>query len=290
MEDVFFSICVPTYNRSHLVKNVYESVSQQKYQKWKLYFCNDCSTDDTQQKLESLSESDERVSYLSQAENGGVNKARNRIISHIQKEAPSSYIVFIDDDDVLAEGALSTAAEIIKNTPGYFWYGLNCINKDGSKFTRSKKYGEITYLNDYMFGKILRGDPTNIIKADAIGNLRFTEEFKNAEEWFLWCNLSLKFPMYLVDQPGSIKEFLSDGLTSNRFNRDRIVDVAKYKIKVLEPIVGRKAMLHQYVTIAKYLIKKRDFDQATDYLKKTFFCSPLYLRQYKHWLNLASKK
>lgn len=290
MEDVFFSLCVPTYNRSHLIDRVYQSAARQEYQNWQIYFCDDCSTDNTLATLESLSQSDSRVHYLNLDENSGVNKARNKVISHIQENSPESYIIFIDDDDILCDGFLYQAVKVIKNNPDYSWYAFNCIDGSGNKITRAKRYGDIVYISDYMFGKTLRGDPTNIIKASAIAEHRFTEEFKNAEEWYLWCNLSLQFPMLLVDKSGSVKEFLSDGLTSSGFNRDRIVDVAKYKIKTLEPIVGRKAMLHQYVTIAKHLINRKAYAEAYIYLKKTFVCSPFYFRQYKHWLKLGFKK
>lgn len=139
MEDVFFSLCVPTYNRSHLIDRVYQSLVRQEYHNWAIYFCDDCSSDDTLITLESLSQSDSRVHYLSLDENSGVNKARNKVISYIQEKSPESYIIFIDDDDMLCDGFLHQAVSVIENDPDYSWYAFNCINKTGENITKIKK-------------------------------------------------------------------------------------------------------------------------------------------------------
>lgn len=61
MNEIKFVIGVPTYNRSHLISRVYESVLKQGYENWILLFIDDGSSDTTEDTLKALSEKDSRV-------------------------------------------------------------------------------------------------------------------------------------------------------------------------------------------------------------------------------------
>ena len=88
----FFSVILPTYNRSALLKRAIKSVIEQEFEDWELIIVDDGSTDDTGKIVETFHDS--RINYVYQ-ENGMVAKARNNGIIKSRGE----YICFLDDDD-----------------------------------------------------------------------------------------------------------------------------------------------------------------------------------------------
>ncbi len=277
---------VPTYNRSHLIDRVLESVEGQGYEHWTLLFVDDASQDDTPLKIEEIQEHQPKVEYYRMPQNSGVNAVRNELIVQANKIDPDAYILFIDDDDYLAKDCLKYAADAIVAHPTYHWITLDCIFENGEKISRIKKYGELSYLDDYMFGRRLKGDLTHVVKLSEIGDVRFTDQFKNAEVWYFWSNLAAKMPLFAINKVGSIKEYLPEGITQNGFNRDRAIDVLKFKIDKLSPFVPEKMLIHQYVTLVKHLIAKKQHAEARQWLSKAFRLNPFYLRQYRYWLYL----
>lgn len=279
-----FLIAIPTYNRAHLLPKVVESILSQSYKNYSVLFLNDCSTDTTEDYITSLPDYGKLFFHYKMPENSGVNATRNMILRISKEKFQESFIYFIDDDDLLYKDALETAAGEICKNPNYNWYALTCIYPDGKPISKLKKFGEMSYIDDFMFGKTMRGDLTNIVKVSCIGQSHFSKKFKNAEIWYFWTSLSLNNKLFTINKIGSIKEYLPGGITKNGFNRDKAIQVAQYKIDTLEPIVGKKKLRHQYVTLAKNLIKQGDKKEARKVLKNVLKTAPFYFRQYPHWV------
>lgn len=284
-EPIHFIIGVPTYNRSRLLQRLVDSVIQQSYTKWTLLFVNDGSEDDTSGCLADLSEKDSRIQYFDMGSNSGVNKARNKIIELSEEIDPEAFLLFIDDDDFLADQCLKNACQGILSKPGYHWYTLDCCYENGKPISRLKRYGELSYLHDYMFGKIMRGDMTHIIRVKCIEDIRFTCEFKNAEEWYFWCNLSNRMPLFAIKSTGSIKEYLPEGLTQSGMNRDKMMKVMEYKITSLRDLVPESYLDHQRITLAKLYLSTKDHiysKKARSLLIQVLKRRPLYFRALKY--------
>ena len=281
-----FIIGVPTFNRSHLIPRIVDSVQSQGYSNWTILFVDDHSIDNTKDVILELSEKESKIQYLQMSQNSGVNAVRNRIIEYSKSIDISAYLLFVDDDDYLAQGALACANQQILLHPEFNWFSLNCHYENGGLISKITHYGVLSYITDYMFGKRIRGDLTHILKLGALNDEKFTSEFRNGEEWYFWTKLSVMHDMYAVNAPGSIKEYLEGGLTKTGINRDKAIQVLKFKIDTLEPIVGKKKMAHQYVSLAKHYLARKDFASAKLALSTVFKASPLYFRQYKHWIRL----
>lgn len=284
--NIHFIIGVPTFNRAHLIPRIIQSVQEQSHSSWTILFVDDFSVDNTEEVISKISESNSKVQYRKMTKNSGVNAVRNRILEEAKLLDKQAYLLLIDDDDYLAPNSLALAAEPILAHPEFNWFSLNCIYENGETISKISQYGSLSYLNDYMFGNKIKGDLTHILKLESLGDEAFTSEFKNGEEWYFWVNLSLKNRMYAVNKTGSIKEYLEGGLTETGINRDKAIQVLKFKIDVLGPIVGKKAMAHQYVSLAKHYLAQKDFLPANRALSEVFKSSPFYLRQYRHWLVL----
>jgi hypothetical protein len=102
----FFSIVIPTYNRSRLLAEALESVFTQEFTGFEVLVADDGSTDDTR---EMLARYGERVRVLRQ-ENQGQGAARNLGIQH----ATGQYVVFLDSDDVWFPWTLGTYRQAIE--------------------------------------------------------------------------------------------------------------------------------------------------------------------------------
>lgn len=97
MEAPFFSIIIPTYNRSKIMVKSISSVFSQDFSDFELIIVDDGSTDDTEEIMKEYL-IDSRVSYLKQM-NKGVSAARNAGAL----KANGKYLIFLDSDDWLSE-------------------------------------------------------------------------------------------------------------------------------------------------------------------------------------------
>ena len=96
------SVIIPMYNAARTISRCVRSVLCQPDQVLEILLIDDGSEDGTPALCQSLWPDDPRVRLLFQA-HGGVSAARNRGLN----EAKGDWILFLDADDALAEGALA---------------------------------------------------------------------------------------------------------------------------------------------------------------------------------------
>ena len=89
-------IILPTFNRSELLIKAINSVCSQLHRNWNLYICDDGSTDNTTDIVDSFL-SDKRINYFKLAHKG-VAHARNAGLN----KASGKYISFLDSDNTWA--------------------------------------------------------------------------------------------------------------------------------------------------------------------------------------------
>lgn len=94
------SVIIPLYNKEAIIERTLKSVLSQDYDDFEVVIVNDGSTDNSAMIVRSFH--DKRIRFYTQ-ENGGPSKARNAGVKH----AKGDWIVFLDADDELTEGALS---------------------------------------------------------------------------------------------------------------------------------------------------------------------------------------
>lgn len=98
-----FSIIVPVYNGEEYLAQTLDCLLSQSEKDIEIITVNDGSTDSTQSIIDEYAKKDSRIKAVYQ-ENAGVSAARNNGIEH----ACGEYIIFIDSDDLLGDGALAT--------------------------------------------------------------------------------------------------------------------------------------------------------------------------------------
>ena len=111
-EEVKFSIVVPIYNPDMLLLDkLVQCVQQQNYANWELILVDDKSTNtDVTSYLQKLTSSP-AITVIHRATNGHISAATNTGI----KASTGDYILFVDQDDLLAPFCLSNLARAIQS-------------------------------------------------------------------------------------------------------------------------------------------------------------------------------
>ena len=108
------SIVIPAHNAGQFLSATLESILAQTVQDWECIVVNDGSTDDTAEIAARHARSDARIRTLSQAKSGA-SAARNR--GFAEMSASSSYVTFMDSDDVWLPDALEALRNEIEAHP-----------------------------------------------------------------------------------------------------------------------------------------------------------------------------
>src|SRR5262252_1967520 len=105
------SVIIPTYNRRHMLPRTIASVLSQDESDFELIVVDDCSPDDTQAYLASLT--DPRVRTVVPSRNGGTAAARNVGL----EAARGDIVALLDDDDEYLPRRLSAPLAVFTREP-----------------------------------------------------------------------------------------------------------------------------------------------------------------------------
>ncbi len=94
-----FSIITAAYNIEGYIQRAMESVVNQTFKNYELIVVNDCSTDNTEEKILEVCNKHDNIIYLKHDENKKLGAARNTAL----KVAQGEYIIYLDGDDYLAD-------------------------------------------------------------------------------------------------------------------------------------------------------------------------------------------
>jgi len=206
----FFSIVIPTFNRSTFIENTALSVLHQSFQDFEIIIVDDGSTDDTVNKLDVLQEEHgAKIRYLFQ-ENEERGKARNVGI----KNATGTYIVFLDSDDLMQENHLETLYQHIQSQKNLVFLATKyelCTLETGEVLNIPLKNFQQGF---YDYKTLLDGNHFAcnfaVCKEKLIHLFEEDRAYASAEDWiFLMMNLQEreiflidKLTITMIDHPG----------------------------------------------------------------------------------------
>jgi glycosyltransferase involved in cell wall biosynthesis len=246
------SIILPTYNGEKYIRKAILSVLEQSFFDWELIVVDDASTTLstsgsflTREIVNGFFDKDERVVYLRNEKNLGIQKSLNRGLC----EAKGEYVARIDDDDEWVEkDKLKRQVEFLAKNPDYVLVGTGVIvvNESGQelfKFLNLEKDDEIRKKilgkncfshSSVMFRKeiIIKNDSGTSTTLSV--NYPETKNTLHAEDYYLWLKLGKQgrfynLPIYGIKfmmRPGAIgskhklKQFWNDILIVWQFKKD----------------------------------------------------------------------
>ncbi|MFI8945302.1 CDP-glycerol glycerophosphotransferase family protein [Streptomyces sp. NPDC053750] len=106
------SLVVPVYRVQGYLHECLDSILGQGYTDFEVIAVDDCSPDGSGAILDEYAEHDARIRVIHLTENVGLGRARNAGL----EKAQGDYVLFLDSDDTLSEGALKAVADRLEAT------------------------------------------------------------------------------------------------------------------------------------------------------------------------------
>ncbi len=170
------------------IKESVESILNQHYTNFELIIIDDCSFDGSAEIIQSIN--DERIIYLKNETNIGLNKSLNLGFSL----AKGKYIARMDHDDISLPNRFSIQVEFLENNPSYVLVGSNCniINEKGDIISISREI--VRNDNDLkasLFFTCPFVHPGIMLRNSVFQNFPsfYNESIKQAEDYVLYCSI-----------------------------------------------------------------------------------------------------
>jgi len=212
MEQV--SVVMPTYNCADFIAQSIASVCAQTYKNWELLIVDDCSSDNTEEIVSALSETDERIIYIRLETNSGAAAARNKGI----EMARGSYIAFLDSDDLWYPDKLKKQLDFMKkNNSCLSCTAYEYINEDGAPVSKViKPFKRADYNMCLYFGNCI-GNSTAMYDVRPYGKF-FVPQILKRNDFALWLQIlkKEKYVYGLQDVTVSYRN-RSQSLSKNKF-------------------------------------------------------------------------
>ncbi len=169
---ISLSIIIPTYKRPELLKRCLMSVVKERGD-FEIFVIDDASNDTTEEVVRSLN--DERIVYLLQDKNRGVNAARNRAIGLSKSE----WVFCLDDDDELLPGAIDLISKRLSEMPQNYnvAYFNSKIKRDAGDLIGGFQFGAENFFDpsylETMTKYNLKGDCKPAFRKVLFDNQRY---------------------------------------------------------------------------------------------------------------------
>lgn len=286
MQEIYFSIVIPLYNKERYIFNTIKSIQKQTYPYFEILIVNDGSTDRSLDIVKSIT--DTRIRILTQ-ENQGVSIARNNGIFN----AKYQYIAFIDADDCWHEKYLEYMSIIINKYPNVMALGVEYTRfiLDNKNIENIEVIDHLVVIKDYFdylikHGHCLTASSTIINKNlfEKIGN--FPEKLKNWEDLDMWGRVGMVTDIMFLNVPLVLYNKVEGSGSCNLSNLHApIIDNPNYYIDKFN-IRGNKltsyreyvAQMGMYSIYESYLINRKKIKALKNILKYRY--TKLYKKRF----------
>lgn len=203
------SIITPSYNTAQFIIDTINCVLAQTYTNWEMIIVDDCSTDNTDEIVESFQ--DARIHYVKNEKNYGAAISRNQAL----REAKGKWIAFLDSDDLWEPTKLEKQIRFMEEN-GYHFSYTNYMEIDddgnslGTMWTGPKKISKIVmHAFNYM------GCLTVMYDQEYVGLIQIAD-LKKRNDYAIWVKVVDKCPAYLLDEVLAAYRVRSSGSIMNR--------------------------------------------------------------------------
>lgn len=201
---MLISVIIPVYNYAHTVERAITSVVKQLDAESELIVINDGSTDNSLEVITRIQHqlNNPQISIHAK-ENGGAGATRNYGI----KIARGDYLIFLDADDELCDGAILAIRQHLETTPQtHMIIGGHCsVFQNGkTKLHKPDALPESAYdrLKAYLIDKSISiSNGASVIKADVFNKMQYPEQFRNSEDIPIFAKILANFECSTLDVP-----------------------------------------------------------------------------------------
>ena len=197
----FFSVIIPTYNRSKELKKAVESVLSQSFSDFEILVMDDGSTDDTREVVSTIN--DIRVTYDWEKNFGGPARPRNRGIA----KAKGEWICFLDADDAWLPDKLQVCYQHINDSVDLIYHDLQIIGERksilGNPSIRKSRQLNKPIIMDLLVNDNPISNSSAVVRKrifDRIGIIDENIEMIASEDYNTWLRISVITEKFLYIQ------------------------------------------------------------------------------------------
>ena len=231
------SIVMPSYNTAGFIDKSIESVLAQTYTNWELIIVDDCSTDNTEEIVNSFE--DERIKFFKNETNSGAAVSRNKAL----REAKGKWIAFLDSDDLWHPEKLERQIAFMEENDYHFSYTkYSEISEDGEpigKTVSGPKHISVTGMYNYCWPGCL----TVMYDAEVVGLVQI-EDIKKNNDYAIWLKVIKKASCHLLDEV--LGEYRK---RSGSISRHGYMALIKWHYKLFREADGHSAIGSAFLTL-----------------------------------------
>ena len=215
------SIITPCYNCQDFLEETYQTVISQTYPHWEWLLVDDCSTDETHQKLLELAKKDERIKVFKNENNSGAAVTRNVGLDN----ATGDYVAFLDSDDLWHAQKLEKQMKHVQEANiDFSYHDYATVDASGVRLK------ELNLAPSYTAKDLLKFNPfatSSILvnrKVIAENNIRFKEHLRRRQDYFFWydCIAASRVIAGLAENLSGYRLGNSGSLSSNKLKMAKI--------------------------------------------------------------------
>ena len=247
---VYFTVCIPTYNRKEKLKLTLQSLERQSYKDFEVIVVDDGSIDNTKNFIsEYIKNTPLNLRYIYKS-NGGKHTALNIGI----ESAGSKYFIILDSDDIFTDNCLQYFFDktiAIDSNEKFCGIICRCAEiKDDNAILIGEKFPKenwITSYIDFHFGKGLTihgsryKDCCECIKTKILKEYKFPELItaKFVPESYIFDQIGLKDDLLAFNEILEIKEY-QDKIDEIKTELTRIEEVHQEILKKQRTTSGQQ--------------------------------------------------
>ncbi|WP_415944956.1 glycosyltransferase family 2 protein [Selenomonas montiformis] len=217
MKNIRLTILTTTYNRAHLLPQVFNSLQKQTVKAFEWLVIDDGSTDSTADYMQNLPVVEFPVQFH-RKENGGKHTAMNYSHPFIHGEI----VIIVDSDDYLVPDAVETILTDWQRYADKSNIGVLSYEKGGQNGKIISERADVPdyYVCDdihFCVNHRVRGDRAEVVRTEIFKKfpLPAHENEKFMSEGWLWNNIAIKYRTVYIQKVIYICEYLDMGLTKS---------------------------------------------------------------------------
>ncbi|GIJ97700.1 sugar transferase [Capnocytophaga stomatis] len=265
-EEVFITICTPTYNRANRLHRLYDSLCNQTYpnSSFEWLIIDDGSTDDSE-KIIQYWISEEKITILYyKKENGGKHRALNEGIG----VAKGELFFIVDSDDFLPTNALDIVIKYylpIRNNSNIIGV-VGLMGNHKGEIIGSKKFDKDIIDSNLIERRSKYGvtaDMAKVIKTEKFRDFLFPDipQEKFVAESIIWNRMAIKYDFRYFNEIIYIAEYIEGGLSNNSIRNRRknpIYATTLYRELVKNPKADFKTRIKAAINYWRFALCKKN--------------------------------
>lgn len=249
----FFSIIIPLYNKENHIENTLKSVLDQSFQDFKIIIVEDCSTDNSKMVAEAVVS--KKIKIIQHENNKGLSASRNTGIQN----SNSTYLAFLDADDIWHKNYLEKIYELILKFPEAYLFATNYAevyskNVSVKPSSNLKNFGEDGIVSDFFESNLYQNIYipsslcTNKTVFDAVGGYNTTITYGEDVDFNIRANIKFKLAYSNTVLVNNVM-FSENKITNSGLSNKTITDFDLY-----EPLAITNKSLKKYLDINRYMM------------------------------------